>query len=108
MILPNVNGYQPGNIVVMNIQFTNNATPPVPADPTTVTLRVIDPRGVETDYSYSSGSGVLTKNSVGNYSYSLEVLLAGLWNYRFEGTGVVIAAAEKMFQVYPSKFSSPQ
>ena len=101
-----MNTYQPGNVVVMTVQFTNSATPPVPADPTSIALRVIDPSGVETDYTYLAGD--LTKNSVGNYSYPLEVLLFGRWKYRFEGKGAIIAAAENLFQVSPSNFVSPQ
>ena len=99
------NIYQPGNVVILSVAFTTTATPPVPVDPTTIVLRVIDPNGKETDYSYSDG--VLTKNSTGNYSYPLEVLLPGVWYYRFEGAGTVFAASEQNFLVSLSNFASP-
>lgn len=99
-----INTYQPGNVVTVSVLFTNNATPPVPADPTTVTLRVTDPNGVET----ATTGGTLTKNSTGSYSYSFEVLTNGYWNYRWEGTGAVVAANESRFLVSKSVFPAPQ
>ena len=100
--MANINTYQAGNVVNMIVQFTTAASPSIPADPTTIKLRVLDPNGVETDYI----SGLI-KNSIGNYSYQLEVFTAGIYNYRFEGLGAVIAAAESSFQVSSSRFPSP-
>lgn len=99
-----MNTYPPGNIVTVSVLFTTNANPPVPADPTTVTLRVTDPTGLETDYTGPQ----LVKASTGSYSYNLEVLLNGYWTYRWEGTGAVIAANESRFLVSQSAFPSPQ
>ena len=101
-----MNTYQPGNMVTMSVAFTNNATPPAAVDPTNIMLRVTDPNGVETDYTYALA--LVIKNSVGNYSKQLEVLTQGYWNYRWEGTGVVIAASETRFLVSNSAFPSPQ
>ena len=100
-----MNTYQPGNMVTLSVQFTTNATPPVPQDPSTVTLRVTDPNGVEIDYTYALGQ--VTKNSVGNYSMGLDVLTTGYWNYRWEGTGTVYAAQETRFLVAQSLFPNP-
>jgi hypothetical protein len=101
-----MNTYQSGNIVTISVLFTNNAAPPVPVDPTNVTLRVTDPNGVETDYTYALL--LVNKVSVGNYNVQLEVLTQGYWNYRWEGTGAVVAANETRFLVSQSVFPSPQ
>ncbi len=101
-----MNKYQPGNMVVLSVLFTNNATPPVPVDPTTITLRVTDPDDVETDYTYALAQ--VAKVSTGNYSFQLEVLTQGYWNYRWEATGAVVAANETRFLVSQSAFPSPQ
>ena len=103
--MANINSYQAGNVVNMTVQFTTTSNSGIPADPTTIKLRVIDPNDIETDYTYSGGA--LIKTSVGNYSYPLQVLTAGTYNYRFEGLGAVIAAAESSFQVSSSRFPSP-
>lgn len=100
------NTYQPGNVVKMSVLFTNNATPPVPTDPTTIILRVTDPTGVETPYTYALSQ--VTKDGVGAYSMQLEVLIAGYWNYRWEAEGTVTAATESRFLVSDSSFGNPQ
>ena len=101
-----MNTYQPGNIVNMSVLFTTNAIPPVPVDPTTIVLRVTDPSGVETDYTY--GPSNIIRVGTGNYSMALEVLLNGPWTYRWEGTGAVVAANENRFLVQESAFTNPQ
>jgi uncharacterized protein YfaS (alpha-2-macroglobulin family) len=98
------NSYIPGNIVTLTVLFTDNASPPNPADPTTVTLRITDPTGAESDYTGSQ----LTKISTGSYSFQQEVLLTGWWNYRWEGIGAITAANEKRFNVQDSAFLNPQ
>ena len=98
-----MNQYQPGNLVTLTANFTNQAG--VATDPTTITLRVTDPLGVETDYTYALAQ--ITKLSVGQYSMALAVLTAGYWNYRWEGTGTVYAAQETRFLVSASAFPNP-
>jgi hypothetical protein len=100
-----MNTYQPGNIILLSAQFTDDSTPPVSLDPTTVKLRIIDPNSVETDYSYSDGT--VSKDATGNFSFQLEVVTSGSWFYRWEGTGSVFAANESGFIVSPSAFSNP-
>jgi len=92
-------------MVTLTVLFTNNATPPVATDPTTVLLRVTDPAGVETVYTYALAQ--VTKTSVGNYSFSLEVIAHGYWNYRWEAEGAVVAADESRFLVKQSIFPNP-
>jgi uncharacterized protein YfaS (alpha-2-macroglobulin family) len=99
-----MNTYQPGNIVTLAVLFTTNDVPPIPADPTTVTLRVTDPSGTETAYT----GGQLNHTSTGDYSMDLEVLANGYWNYRWEGLGAIIAANESRFLVKQSAFPNPQ
>ena len=67
----------------------------VPADPTTVTLTVRAPDASETTYTGAQ----LTHASVGAYSAVLVVSQAGLYRYRWAGTGAVQEASEGSFSV---------
>lgn len=71
------------------------------ADPSLVTLQIINPEG---DLSSVSPSNP----AVGSYTYELDVpktaLSAGVWTFRFEGTGTVVAADERRFEVASSEF----
>lgn len=93
--------YVLGNVVLLT--SPSFATPAgVLTDPTTTTLKVRDPTGVETDYT-----GVtLTHVSTGVFSYVLTPAISGMWHYRWKGVGAVVAANEQSFEVRPSDFSS--
>jgi len=64
-------------------------------DPTTVTLEVKKPNGTVTTYTYAAAQ--IIKDSVGRYSYQLTVDAAGVWSYRWIGTGTVVAAEQDVF-----------
>lgn len=95
-----INSYEFGNMVTLNVIFTDVTTNML-VDPSIVTLRVLDPNNVEKIYT---GSQVI-RNSLGNYSYPVFGDLAGIWNYRWEGSGNVVAAQESQFNIIPSVFS---
>lgn len=57
----------------------------VPTDPTTVSLIVTDPLGVQTTYTY--GAAQITKTGTGAYSKDISSPTPGLWSYVWVGTG---------------------
>jgi hypothetical protein len=71
-------------------------------DPTTVTLRLRNPAGTVTTYTYALAE--ITKDGVGQYSKAVTFDSAGYWNYRYEGTGTVPATEEATLLVTPSAF----
>lgn len=97
-----VNSYDIGSLVTISTTFTNAAG--VPTAPTSAKLRVVDPNGNETDYV--SGSS-LNNPTTGVYNTTVNVLTAGMWTYRWEATGVLIAASDNWFIVNPTIFSNP-
>jgi hypothetical protein len=68
-------------------------------DPTAVTLTIQPPDGVadETPTPTSSSTGVWTSD------YDTTGKASGLYRFRFDGTGVLIAASEDVFEVLPSR-----
>ena len=93
------NTYDKGDLVRIHATFTASS---VVADPTTVTLKVKDPDGVITTYTY--GGGTVTKSSTGVYYKDVSVSNDGMWYYRIEGTGAVQSAGEGSFRVRKSEF----
>ena len=93
--------YDAGNAVTLTATLTNAAGAFL--TPSAVTLRVLDPLGNETDTLLSS----LTVVSSGVYSFTLTAITAGIWSYRWESTGTVIAAKDVTFLVTPTIFTSP-
>jgi hypothetical protein len=67
------------------------------ADPTTVTLEVKDPSGNVTTLTVAAGQ--IIKASTGNYYYDLAADEAGVWEYRWVGTGNVSQADQGAFNV---------
>lgn len=78
-----------GDLVRLSAAFDNGATPPVATDPTAVTLQIKDPTG-----ALVTPAPTPIKDSTGHYHHDLSVTLAGVWRYRFAGTGAVVAAEE--------------
>lgn len=66
-------------------------------DPTDVTVHLRDPDGTVTHPEASS-------ESTGVWNTDVDVVKPGVWTYRFEGTGAVVAAEETMFAVDPTSF----
>jgi hypothetical protein len=94
-----VNTYDKGDSVRLKCTFTVNS---VNTDPTTITLRVKDSDGTIAVYTYAGGT--ITKSAVGIYYKDVTVSNDGIWYWRYEGTGTVIAAGESSFIVRPSEF----
>ena len=92
--------YDIGDAVKLAAAFTSSS---VAADPTTVTLKVKDPSGNESTYTYALGQVI--RESVGNYYKIVSLDEAGTWYYRFVGTGAVETAAEGFLYVRESEFA---
>jgi|SRR6516162_10646169 hypothetical protein len=90
------NCYDLGTAIVLTGTFTDPSNNP--AEPGAVTLRVLDPNGVEQ---------VITPSQVqaGVYQAAIDPLVPGVWFYRFEGTAPVDAAMEANFVVASSQFA---
>ena len=75
------------------------------ADPTTITLKVRDPSGTETSYTYAGAT--VSKEATGIYYKDVTINAQGRWVARWIGTGTVADAAEFPIDVPPSNFTSP-
>lgn len=81
--------YNEGDVIVLKATFKNAAGTNV--DPNVVTLRVRPPGGELAIYTY--GQDVQpTKTDTGVYSFDLELILPGIWKYRWLSTGVGAAS----------------
>jgi hypothetical protein len=89
-----VNTYDIGQAVRFTVTFADTAG--VSTDPTTVTFIIRDPSGTETTYTYPP-AGTIVKDDTGDYHADVTIDEAGLWYYRWTGTGVLVAAAEHGF-----------
>jgi hypothetical protein len=69
-------------------------------DPTTVVLKVRDPAGVTTTYTYPAAP--IVKDAAGSYHADYVPAVAGTYVWRWEGVGVAHAAAEGVVRVAPS------
>ena len=74
----------------------------VNTDPTTVTLKIQTPAGVESTYTYALAQ--VTKSATGIYYKDVSLNEVGMWYYRWEGTGTVAAADETYLNVLQSEF----
>jgi len=93
------NTYDKGDSVRLGATFTVSD---VNTDPTTVTLKVKNPAGVTSTYTY--GAAEITKSATGIYYKDITVTDDGMYYYRFEGTGTCVAASEHGFEVRKSEF----
>lgn len=91
--------YDQGDLVRIDCDFATTAG--TAADPTTVTLMVRDPNGVETTYTYALGT--VTKDGTGSYYKNVTTNTAGLWYYRWISTGTAQGAEERAFHVRNSE-----
>ena len=80
-----------GDLVEVTAAFTNLEG--VATNPTAVVLRVVKPDGTASTVTASN------TGTVGEYAGSVTVDQAGLWEYRFTGSGAVVAAEEGRFLV---------
>jgi hypothetical protein len=82
--------YQVGDGVRLQATFTS--LDGVNTDPTTVSLKVTDPGGTTTTYTYAGGD--ITKAATGVFRYTLSITTAGDYTYKWFGTGTVQAASK--------------
>jgi hypothetical protein len=112
--MPVANQYDAGDQVIVSTYFWPLTAPVIGgflqaksdntgyqlADPTTVTLTYRINQGAPTTLTY--GVGGIVKDGVGLYHAILDTtLLPGLWVYRWQGTGAVIAPRANSFNVRP-------
>ncbi len=71
------------------------------ADPTTVTVQIMDPDGIVTQEEPVDDAGL------GAYHVDVDLTKPGPWIARFSGTGTVPAAAEETVFVDQSPFYAP-
>jgi len=95
-----VNTYDIGQAVRCDVVFADTAG--TATDPTTVTFIIRDPSGNETTYTYPP-AGTIVKDGVGDYHADVTLDEAGLWYYRWEGTGALVAASEHGFYARKSE-----
>ena len=95
-----VNVYDFGSQVICESGFTTPPPASVPTDPTTVTLRIMNPAGVEQVVAMGS----MTHVSAGVFTFAVTCLVAGVWTYRFEGTGALVAVQDVNFVITSSIF----
>jgi hypothetical protein len=74
-------------------------------DPTTITLKVREPSGTETSYTFAGAT--VTKEATGIFYRDVTINASGRWVARWIGTGTVADAVEYPIDVPPSQFVSP-
>lgn len=97
--MANPNTYDKGDVVRLTGTFTVDG---VATDPTTVTLKVQEPDGTETTYTYALAT--VTKVSTGVYRKDITIDESGYWYYRWEGTGTVATSGEAVLLTRESEF----
>ena len=97
-----MNLYEQGNVVRVSVVFKNAAG--VPTDPTAVTLRLRKPDTTVITYTYQSGAEIV-RDSAGAFHADIVVNKRGTWEYKWMGTGAVVASDENSFEVAWSNFS---
>lgn len=78
--------------------FKVNGTP---TDPTTVSLIITDPTGVETTYTHAAAQ--ITKTGVGVYTKDIACSIAGDWTYQWVGTGSATDAEVGTWTVFDTQ-----
>lgn len=96
-----MNTYDIGDVARVRSAFTVEGAA---TDPTTVTLWIKDPAGTETSYTYALSQ--LTRVSAGVFYRDISCSAAGIWTYRFVGTGACIAAGKSTFRVSSDPFTT--
>lgn len=97
--------YDLGETVRISVAITNAVG--AAADPTGLTIKIRNPAGTITTYTYGTDAQ-LVKLSTGNYYVDWSIPLAaaseGAWSYRFDGTGTNACASEGTFRGRDSAF----
>lgn len=95
-----MNSYPISEPVHLTVTFATSGG--TATDPTTITCKQRNPAGTITTNTY--GDGVLLRDGAGLYHLDLTPTTAGVWSYRWIGTGALVAASEAEFYVQPSDF----
>ena len=91
--------YNIGDLLRLKATFTSITGTNV--DPTSITLKVKNPAGSVTTYTYPTH---ITKDSTGVYYYNYAVAASGTHYYNWAGTGAFQAADENSFTVVSTVF----
>ena len=99
-----------GQPLTLSFSTFSDAAGTVPADPTTVTLAILNPDGTERDYTWTAASpGTdIQHPSTGVFTFNAPTITtAGPHYCRAKGIAGLVAAAELGIGVRRSKFTSP-
>ena len=81
-----------GQQIQLTAAFTSSGSA---ADPTTITLKILDPSGNTDTYTYAGGT--VSKSGTGGYYKNFTPDEAGTWRLYWAGTGTVVAATQGEF-----------
>lgn len=91
--------YAKDSLVRISSEFTVSG---VDSDPTVVKCMYKDPSNTITTLTYGVDQP-LVKDGAGKYHVDISTTMPGTWWYRFEATGLVVAANEDEFVVLTSQ-----
>lgn len=92
-----INTHDRGDLVRVTGSFTDPDTGDA-IDPEVVNVTITNPNGSETQYVFGVNDGVANPE-VGEYSFDIDVQIAGRWYYRWWSSGTGQAAQKKWFNV---------
>jgi hypothetical protein len=92
--------YIEGDATDLTWSFTDRSTG-LPADPSTLVLKVRSPRAGVTTYTYGVDQQ-LVRDAEGEYSFHLDLNPGGFWRWRLVSTGVAQRAMQRGIQVKPA------
>jgi hypothetical protein len=90
-----------GDVAVARAEFRNSSE--ALTDPTTVTLKVKDPSGNVTTYTYANAE--ITKSATGIYTKSITIDEGGKWTFGYIATGTVATAETIVITARPDPFA---
>lgn len=91
--------FQIGNTIRTYGEYRNVADDYALIDPTTPGCDVMDPDGVETEYTMLNG---IYRTSTGIYQLSFLLDIVGLWYVRWWSTGNIVTSTELSVRVIPA------
>ena len=99
-----MNEYDIGDAVRFSVNFKNIAG--ADTDPTNVYFKIKDPSGTIATYTYggTASNTLLAQDNTGDFHIDLTLDEAGVWHYRFVGTGGLDGAEEAKLLVRDSVF----
>lgn len=93
--------YIVGSEVLLSVAFLNNSGTPL--DPTAITLQVKKNGGATTSYVYGVDA-TLYRGGTGVYYRAYTPATAGVYYYKWAGTGTLVAASEGQFFISAGNF----